>query len=175
MHTAARKEFYANLTVFIYKRKEIARSRVRGVEIEFDKHEIGLNSNCSSATPVLVSKGVDKQREDPKRYDYFEDTFLTMCKLKREDEYDGSTPVKTGESGSDDQFFDAQVDVEEPVADVSVFPTFPASPGNSTNQQREQTPVGVDPWGPSGHIPESVMIKSKSNSKEPVANRIKRT
>ncbi|GAB2287946.1 hypothetical protein Dimus_022298 [Dionaea muscipula] len=27
---------------------------------------------------------VDKQGEEPKRYDYFEETFLTMCQLKRE-------------------------------------------------------------------------------------------
>ncbi|GAB2273535.1 hypothetical protein Dimus_008325 [Dionaea muscipula] len=27
---------------------------------------------------------VDKKGEEPKRYDYFEETFLTMCKLKRE-------------------------------------------------------------------------------------------
>ncbi|GAB2301332.1 hypothetical protein Dimus_035363, partial [Dionaea muscipula] len=28
---------------------------------------------------------VNKKGEEPKRYDYFEDTFLTMCKMKRED------------------------------------------------------------------------------------------
>ncbi|GAB2281647.1 hypothetical protein Dimus_016220, partial [Dionaea muscipula] len=39
MHTAAYKEFYANQTVFIYK-KEIARSRVKGVEIEFDSMKL---------------------------------------------------------------------------------------------------------------------------------------
>ncbi|GAB2285624.1 hypothetical protein Dimus_020066 [Dionaea muscipula] len=27
---------------------------------------------------------IDKQGEEPKRYDYFEETFLTMCQLKRE-------------------------------------------------------------------------------------------
>ncbi|GAB2290381.1 hypothetical protein Dimus_024660 [Dionaea muscipula] len=36
MHVAACKEFYANLTVYLYKKKEIARSRVRGVKIELD-------------------------------------------------------------------------------------------------------------------------------------------
>ncbi|GAB2273816.1 hypothetical protein Dimus_008591, partial [Dionaea muscipula] len=36
MHIDACKEFYANLTLFHYKKKEVARSRVRGVEIEFD-------------------------------------------------------------------------------------------------------------------------------------------
>ncbi|GAB2286655.1 hypothetical protein Dimus_021051, partial [Dionaea muscipula] len=28
---------------------------------------------------------VNKKGEEPKRYDYFEETFLTMCKLRRED------------------------------------------------------------------------------------------
>ncbi|GAB2302822.1 hypothetical protein Dimus_036816 [Dionaea muscipula] len=42
-----------------------------------------------------------------------------------------------GESRSDDQFFDAQVDVEEPVAKFQLFRRFPASPGDSTTRQKE--------------------------------------
>ncbi|GAB2297800.1 hypothetical protein Dimus_031888 [Dionaea muscipula] len=45
---------------------------------------------------------VDKKGEEPKRYDYFEEIFLTMW-----------------ESGSDDQFYDARVEVEEPVMKLS--------------------------------------------------------
>ncbi|GAB2302831.1 hypothetical protein Dimus_036826, partial [Dionaea muscipula] len=152
---------------------------------------------------------VDKQGEEPKRYDYLEETFLTMCKLKREngvwwlgtgenrrrdDEINAPAEeaeekeeahnqdfnweavvdeaVVQGESGSDDQFFDAQVDVEEPVVEAPAVPAFPASPGDSTNQQREQTPAGVDPSGPSGHIPESVMIKLQAEFERVRANRI---
>ncbi|GAB2298110.1 hypothetical protein Dimus_032183, partial [Dionaea muscipula] len=128
---------------------------------------------------------VDKKREEPKRYDYFEENFLTMCKLTREngvwwigtgenrrrdDEIDPQAEevheeevqnsgfdweavvdeaAVQGESGSDDLFFDAQVDVEEPVTEALAAPAFPASPGDSTNQQKEQTPAGVDPSGPS--------------------------
>ncbi|GAB2270886.1 hypothetical protein Dimus_005750 [Dionaea muscipula] len=40
LHTAACKEFYANLTAFIYKKKEIAKSRAKGVEIEFDSMKL---------------------------------------------------------------------------------------------------------------------------------------
>ncbi|GAB2273497.1 hypothetical protein Dimus_008289 [Dionaea muscipula] len=40
--------------------------------------------------------------------------------------------VVQGESGLDDQSFDAQVDVEEPVTEAPAAPTFPASPGDST-------------------------------------------
>ncbi|GAB2296234.1 hypothetical protein Dimus_030362 [Dionaea muscipula] len=139
---------------------------------------------------------VDKKGEEQKRYDYFEETFLTMCKLTRENgvwwvrtgenrrrDAEIEAPVEEvheeeeaqnadfdweavideaavqGESGSDDQFFDAQVDVEEPVTEAQAAPAFLALPGDSTNQQKEQTPAGVDPSGPSGHIPDPVMSK----------------
>ncbi|GAB2295414.1 hypothetical protein Dimus_029583 [Dionaea muscipula] len=42
MHVAACKEFYANLTVYLYKKKEVVRSRVRGVEIELDNMTLAL-------------------------------------------------------------------------------------------------------------------------------------
>ncbi|GAB2265657.1 hypothetical protein Dimus_000696 [Dionaea muscipula] len=151
---------------------------------------------------------VDKQGEEPKMYDYFKDTFLTICKVTRENgvwwigtgenrrrddeikapskevheeeevqnDFDWKAVVDEaavqGESGSDDQFFDAQVDVEEPVTEAPVSSAFPASLGDSTNQQKEQTPAGVDPSGPSGHIPESVMIKIQAEFERAHVNRI---
>ncbi|GAB2285966.1 hypothetical protein Dimus_020392 [Dionaea muscipula] len=152
---------------------------------------------------------VDKKGEEPKRYDYFKETFLTMCQLKRENgvwwigtgenrrrddeinapaeeaeeeeeahnqDFDWEAVVDKaavqGESGSDDQFFDAQVNVEEPIVEAPDVPAFPASPGDSTNHQREQTPARVDPSGPSGHIPESVMIKLQGDFERARANRI---
>ncbi|GAB2278607.1 hypothetical protein Dimus_013285 [Dionaea muscipula] len=51
-HTAACKEFYANLTVFIYKKKEIAKSRVKGVEIEFDNMKLALILNVPGHTGI---------------------------------------------------------------------------------------------------------------------------
>ncbi|GAB2284034.1 hypothetical protein Dimus_018516 [Dionaea muscipula] len=62
--------------------------------------------------------------------------------------------VDQGESGSDDKFYDAQVDVEEPVAEAPAVQAFPASLGDSTNQQKEPEAAGVDPSGPSSHIPD---------------------
>ncbi|GAB2275576.1 hypothetical protein Dimus_010334 [Dionaea muscipula] len=52
MHTAACKEFYANLTVFIYKKKEVARSRARGVEIEFDSMKLSSILNVPGHTGI---------------------------------------------------------------------------------------------------------------------------
>ncbi|GAB2265791.1 hypothetical protein Dimus_000826, partial [Dionaea muscipula] len=77
MHIDACKEFYANLTMFHYKKHEVARSRVRGVDIEFNS--MRLANSRSFDVPLI-----DKQGEEPKRYDFFEETFLTMCQLKRE-------------------------------------------------------------------------------------------
>ncbi|GAB2281450.1 hypothetical protein Dimus_016038, partial [Dionaea muscipula] len=137
---------------------------------------------------------VDKQEEEPKRYDYFEETFLTMCQLRRDNrvwwlgtgdhrrrdddveevnddeqavneeeqnpDFDWEVVVDEaalqGESGSDDQFYDAQVEVEEPVAEAPAVPVFPASPGDSTNQQKELEAAGVDPSGPTGFCHEQV-------------------
>ncbi|GAB2266394.1 hypothetical protein Dimus_001403 [Dionaea muscipula] len=150
---------------------------------------------------------VDKKGKEPKRYDYFEETFLTMCKLTREngvwwigteenrrkddkvdapeeeaeEEVDAQQDfdweavideaVVQGESGSDDQFFDTQVDVEEPVTETSAAPAFPSSPGDRTTHQKEQTTAGVDPSGPSGHILEVVMKKLQTEFERARANR----
>ncbi|GAB2294484.1 hypothetical protein Dimus_028690 [Dionaea muscipula] len=108
MHTAACKEFYANLIVFIYKKKEIARSRVRGVEIEFDSMKLASILNVPGHT----------------------------------------------------------------VAEVPVVPAFPASPRDSTTQQKEPEAVGFDPSDPSGDILESVMIKLQAEFERVRANRI---
>ncbi|GAB2285340.1 hypothetical protein Dimus_019794 [Dionaea muscipula] len=141
---------------------------------------------------------VDKKGEEPKRYDYFKETFLTMCKLKRENgvwwvrtrenrrrddeidaqeeeaeeeeedqtEFDWEAVIdeaaEQGESGSDDQFYDAQVDVEEPVTETPDAPAVPASPEQIPVQQKETAPSGVDPSCPSASS--SIFIVSLSLS-----------
>ncbi|GAB2276381.1 hypothetical protein Dimus_011109, partial [Dionaea muscipula] len=63
-----------------------------------------------------------------------------------------------GEYESDDQFYDAQVEVEEPVAEAPAVPVFSASPRDSTNLRKEPATAGVDPSIPTGSIPEPVML-----------------
>ncbi|GAB2275863.1 hypothetical protein Dimus_010607 [Dionaea muscipula] len=151
---------------------------------------------------------VDKKGEEPKRIDYFEETFLTMCKLRREDgvwwigsgenrrrddvvdapeeeaeeeeenqtEFDWEAVIdevaEQGESGSDDQFYDAQVDVEEPVIETPDAPAVPASPEQIPVEQKETTPSGVDHSCPSGRIPNDVMNKLQAEFERARANRI---
>ncbi|GAB2281045.1 hypothetical protein Dimus_015656 [Dionaea muscipula] len=61
-----------------------------------------------------------------------------------------------GESGSDDKFYDVEVEVKEPVAEAPPIPVFPASPGDSTNVQKESAIAGVDPSAPTGSNPDSI-------------------
>ncbi|GAB2266482.1 hypothetical protein Dimus_001490, partial [Dionaea muscipula] len=118
--------------------------------------------------PLVIKKG-----EEPKKYDFFEDTFLTMCKLTREngiwwigsgenrrrdddeaapeeeaeeeeernkDDFDWEAVIDEatveGESGSDDQFYDAQVGEEEPVTETPTRPSDPASIFDSARRSR---------------------------------------
>ncbi|GAB2292761.1 hypothetical protein Dimus_026997 [Dionaea muscipula] len=193
MHTAACKEFYANLIVFIYKKKEIARSRVKGVEIEFDSMKL------ASILDVPGHTG-----EEPKRYDYFKETFLTMCKLTRENgiwwigtgenrrmdtEIEAPTEegheeeeaqndfeweavideaADQGELGSGEKFYDAKDEIQEP---ATVVEEVPAVAAQTSAQQKETEAAGVDPSGPSGHIPESIMIKLQAEFERARANR----
>ncbi|GAB2268826.1 hypothetical protein Dimus_003770 [Dionaea muscipula] len=151
VHIDVVKEFYAKMTVIHLKKKDIVKSKVRGIEIEFDHEKLatilgvpGANGICeyikevweeskytkpleitrrfandesimaarrvksgelkpfqrfvhfldhelpygdwltlvfeAFGVPLVIKKG-----EEPKKYDFFEDTFLTMCKLTRED------------------------------------------------------------------------------------------
>ncbi|GAB2299327.1 hypothetical protein Dimus_033402, partial [Dionaea muscipula] len=147
---------------------------------------------------------VDKKGEEPKRYDYFEETFLTMCKLTREngvwwvgtgenkrrddvvntpeeeDEEEGGNQAEfdreavideaavEGESRSDEQFYDAQVDVEEPVTET---PAAPEVVAQASVQQKETAASGVDPSCPTGRIPEAVMNKLQAEFERARANR----
>ncbi|GAB2272618.1 hypothetical protein Dimus_007440 [Dionaea muscipula] len=125
--------------------------------ISMKDHELPYGDWLTTVFEEFGVPLVNKKGEEPKRYDYFEETFLTMCKLTRENgvwwigsgenrrrdddnvpeeeaqeeegnqaEFDWEAVIdeaaEQGESGSDDQFFDAQVDVEEPVTETPAAP-----------------------------------------------------
>ncbi|GAB2268754.1 hypothetical protein Dimus_003700 [Dionaea muscipula] len=158
------KEFYARLTTSHNRKKDVAKSSVRGIEIEFDHMKLAF------ILGILGNNGIceyiKEAWEESRRRD---DEIEAQAENVHEEEeaqnvdFDWEAVIDEaaveGESGSDDQFFDAQVNVEEPVIEGPAAPTFPASPGDSTTQPKEPEAAGVDPSGPSGHITESVMIK----------------
>ncbi|GAB2295273.1 hypothetical protein Dimus_029446 [Dionaea muscipula] len=172
--------------------------------ISMKDHELPYGDWLTMVFEVFGVPLVNKKGEEPKRYDYFEETFLTMCKLTRDNgvwwigsgenrrrdddnvpeeeaqeeegnqaEFDWEAIIdeaaEQGESGSDDQFNDAQVEVEEPVPET---PAAPAVPTPSTVQQKVTESSGVDPSGPSGHLPEAVMNKLQADFERARADRI---
>ncbi|GAB2268001.1 hypothetical protein Dimus_002978 [Dionaea muscipula] len=257
VHVDAVKEFYAKLTMSHNRKKDVAKSKVRGIEIVFDHLKLasilgipGNNRICEYIKEVWEESKYTKPLEITRRFANDETImearrvksfelkpfqrfihFLVMKNMvprfgkrdttsymdliyidhliarrengvwwvgarenKRRDdeievpaeevheeeeaqnaEFDWEAMIDEdavqGESGLNDRFFDAQVNVEELVTEAPAAPTFPASPGDSTTQQREQTAAGVDPSGPSGHIPESVMNKLQAEFERARANR----
>ncbi|GAB2300033.1 hypothetical protein Dimus_034075 [Dionaea muscipula] len=110
VHIDAVKEFYAKMSVIHLKKKDVVKSSVKGVVIEFDHDKLATilgvprnNGICEYIKDVWEESRYTKpleitrrfandetltarrRGEEPKRYDYFEETFLTMCKSKRED------------------------------------------------------------------------------------------
>ncbi|GAB2294661.1 hypothetical protein Dimus_028857 [Dionaea muscipula] len=95
--------------------------------------------------PLVIKKG-----EEPKKYDFFEDTFLTMCKLTRED---GIWWIGSGENRRrDDDEGRSQ-----------------AVPASSSAQQKDQEPAGVDPSGLTGRDAEILKFQAEFERKR--ANR----
>ncbi|GAB2292831.1 hypothetical protein Dimus_027064 [Dionaea muscipula] len=270
------KEFYAKLTMSHNRKKDVARSKVRGVKIVFDHLQLasilgipGNNGICEYIKENVVPRFgkrdttsymdliymdhliarrlvnlarvmmrhmsyvisvkdhelsygdwltmvfeefgvplVDKKGEEPKRYDYFEETFLTMCKLKREngiwwigtgenrrrdddneasaEEENEETEAKNnfdreaviddaadqGELGSGEKFYDAEDEVQE---SPEVNEEVPAVVAPSSAQQKKIKTAGVDPSGPSGRLPESVMNKLQAEFEELVPTDFKQT
>ncbi|GAB2290262.1 hypothetical protein Dimus_024544 [Dionaea muscipula] len=246
------KEFYARMTVTHLKKKDVVKSSVKGVVIEFDHDKLasilgvpGNNGICEYIKNVweeskytkpleitrrfandetltaarrvksgglkpfqrfihfLVMKNVvprfgkrdtssfmDPTYMDhlmsqrlvnlPREVEKIEEGMMIMFqkkRLKKKKEIESNLIGKSvideaaeqGESGSDDQFFDAQVDVEEPATET---PAAPEVVAQDSVQRKETEASGVDPsGGPSSHLPEAVMNKLQAEFERARANR----
>ncbi|GAB2278720.1 hypothetical protein Dimus_013395, partial [Dionaea muscipula] len=79
--------------------------------ISMKDHELPYGDWLTMVFEAFGVPLVDKKGEEPKRYDFFEDTFLTMCKLTREN---GIWWIGSGENRKRDDDVDAQeVEAEE--------------------------------------------------------------
>ncbi|GAB2269000.1 hypothetical protein Dimus_003929 [Dionaea muscipula] len=189
MYIDAVKEFYASLTLVPYKKKEVARSRVRGVDIEFDSLRLasilgvpGNNGICEYIKEVWEESKYTKTLEITRKFAN-DDLIMAARRVgsaemkpfqsgenrRRDDEevapaeneavneeeqnpkFDSEVVVDEaalqGESRSDDQFYDAQV-------------------------EKETEAAGVDPLGPTGSIPDSIMGKLQVEFERARVNRI---
>ncbi|GAB2294902.1 hypothetical protein Dimus_029093 [Dionaea muscipula] len=144
MHIDAVKEFYTRLTMRHYKKKEVARSSVRGVEIEFD------HLRLASILGIPGNNGI---------CEYIKDAW-------EESKY--SKPLEIIRKFANDE----TILVEEPETEAPAVPIFPASPGDSTNVQKEQATAGVDPSAPAGSIPDAIFSSLQADFERARANRI---
>ncbi|GAB2298007.1 hypothetical protein Dimus_032087 [Dionaea muscipula] len=167
------------MTVTHLKKKDVVKSSVKGVVIEFDHDKLasilGVPGNNVCMCKLTRENGVwwigsgENRRRD--------DDNVPEEEAQEEEgnqaEFDWEAVVdeaaEQGESGSDDQFYDAQVEVEEPVPETLAAPAVPTP---STVQQKVTESSGVDPSRPSGHIPESVMNKLQDDFERARADKI---
>ncbi|GAB2270909.1 hypothetical protein Dimus_005770 [Dionaea muscipula] len=153
--------------------------------ISVKDHELPYGDWMSMIFDAFGVPLVDKKGEEPKRYDYFEETFLTMCKLRREDgvwwvgtgenrrrDDDDEVPEEEVEEEEKDQTeFDWEAVIDEVEEPVTETPAAPAVPAPSTVQQKVTETSGVDPSCPTGHLPEAVMNKLQAEFERARANR----
>ncbi|GAB2296730.1 hypothetical protein Dimus_030836 [Dionaea muscipula] len=151
VHVDAVKEFYAKLPMSHNRKKDVARSKVRGVEIVFDHLQLasilgipGNNGICEYIKEVWEeSRRRDDDNEAPAEEEHEE--------AEAQNNFDWEAVIDEaadqGESGSREKFYDVE------------------------DEQRETAPAGVDPSGPSGHLPESVMNKLQAEFERARANR----
>ncbi|GAB2299465.1 hypothetical protein Dimus_033533, partial [Dionaea muscipula] len=114
--------------------------------------------------PLWIGSGENRRRDDaPKEEEEEEEE-------RNKDDFDWEAVIDEatveGESGSDDQFYDAQVEVEEPVTET---PAAPAVPASSSAQQKDQEPSRVDPSGPTSR--EADFLKFQAEFERKRANR----
>ncbi|GAB2284327.1 hypothetical protein Dimus_018788 [Dionaea muscipula] len=208
VHIDVVKEFYAKMTVTHLKKKDVVKSKVRGVDLKFDHEKLatilgvpGKNGICEYIKEVWEESKYTKPLEITRRFAN-DDTIMKAGRVKSvemkpsqsgenrrrdddeeapeeeaEDENEGNQDdfdrkvvideaTVEGESGSDDQFYDAQVEVEEPVTET---PAAPAVPASSSAQQKDQEPSGVDPSGPTSR--EADFLKFQAEFERKRANR----
>ncbi|GAB2273228.1 hypothetical protein Dimus_008030 [Dionaea muscipula] len=149
VHVDSVKEFHARMTVIHLKKNDVVKTSVKGVAIEFDHLKLasilgipGNNGICEYIKDLKKEDAIwsigtgENMRRDDEIETPAEDAHEE--EVEDQNDFDWETVIDEaavqGESRLDDQFFDAQVDVEEPVAEAPAAPTFPASPGDSINQ-----------------------------------------
>ncbi|GAB2266808.1 hypothetical protein Dimus_001797 [Dionaea muscipula] len=181
--TDAVKEFYARMTVAHLKKKDIVKSSVKGVAVEFDHEKL------ASILGIPGNNGI---------YEYVKDVWeeskyikpLEITRRRRDDDVDApeeeaeeeaegnkddfdweaviDEATVEGESGSGEKFYDAE---DKDQSSPEVNEEIPAVVPQSSAQQKEQGISGVDPSCPTGRIPEAVMTKLQAEFERKRANR----
>ncbi|GAB2271083.1 hypothetical protein Dimus_005932 [Dionaea muscipula] len=160
MYVAACKEFYPNLTVSMFKEKEVARSKVRGVQIELDSMILasilgvpGNNDICEYIKDVWEESKYCKPLEITKKSANHDMITAARRAVNEKAEVQG-------ESGSAEKFYDAKDEVQGSADVIEEVP------------EKQTTTTGVDASGPVDSIPDSVFLSLQAEFEHARADRI---
>ncbi|GAB2289952.1 hypothetical protein Dimus_024250 [Dionaea muscipula] len=172
------------MSVIHLKKKDVVKSSVKGVVIEFDHDMLatilgvpGNNGICEYIKDVWEESRYTKPLEITRRF--ANDETLTAARRVKsgelkpfqrfieaqeeegnQDDFDWEAVVDEaaveGESGSGEKFYDAEDKVQ---GSPEVNDEIPAAVTHASAQQKEKESSGVDPSCPTGRIPEAVMTK----------------
>ncbi|GAB2273491.1 hypothetical protein Dimus_008283 [Dionaea muscipula] len=170
VHVDAVKEFFAKMTVIHLKKKDVVKSSVKGIGIEFD-HErlatilgvLGRTGICEYIKEVWEESKYTKPLDITRRIANNE----TLTAARRVKSMIDEATVE-GESGSGEKFYDAE---DEAQGSPDMHDEIPAAETHGSAQQKEQTTPGVDPSGPTGRIPEAELLKFQAEFERKRANR----
>ncbi|GAB2287826.1 hypothetical protein Dimus_022183 [Dionaea muscipula] len=171
------------MSVIHLKKKDVVKSKVRGVETQFDHEKLatilgipGNNGICEYVKDVWEESKYIKPLEITKRR-RDDDVYAQEVEAEEEDEgnkddFDREAVIDEatveGESGSGEKFYDAE---DENQGSPEVQEEIPAAAPQSSAQQKEQTTSGVDPSCPTGRIPEAELLKFQAEFERKRANR----
>ncbi|GAB2268706.1 hypothetical protein Dimus_003655, partial [Dionaea muscipula] len=175
-------------------KKDIVKSSVKGVAVEFDHEKLasilgipGNNGICEYVKDVWEESKYIKPLKITRRK---EKNQRGMIKLRRDDDVDApegeaeeeeernqddfdweaviDEAAVEGESGSGEKFYDVEdKEQDSPTENEEISAAVP----QSSAQQKEQDASGVDPSCPTGRIPEAVMTKLQAEFERKWANR----
>ncbi|GAB2286392.1 hypothetical protein Dimus_020807 [Dionaea muscipula] len=173
------------MTVIHLKKKDVVKSKVRGVEVEFDHEKLatilgipGNNGICEYVKDVWEESKYIKPLEITRRGENRrrDDDINVPAEEEAEEEEEQQTgfdweavideATVEGESGSGEKFYDAE---EEAQGSPDLHDEIPAEVPPSSAQQKDKGIAGVDPSGPIGR--EAEFLKFQAEFERKRANR----
>ncbi|GAB2281901.1 hypothetical protein Dimus_016466 [Dionaea muscipula] len=137
------------MTVIHLKKKDVVKSKVRGVEVEFDHEKLATILGIPGNNGIYE---VEKEEENRIGFDW--EAMIDEVAIE-------------GESGSGEKFYDAEDENQgSPEVQEEIPPAVPAS---SSAQQKDKKPSGVDPSGPNSR--EAEFLKFQAEFERKRANR----
>ncbi|GAB2283770.1 hypothetical protein Dimus_018262 [Dionaea muscipula] len=160
VHIDAVKEFYARMTVIHLKKKDVVKTSVRGVAIEFDHLKL------ASILGIPGNNGICEYIKDVWKESKYTKPLQITKKFANDETLTAARRVK---SGSGEKFYDAEYEIQEP---ATIVQEVPAEVAQASAQQKVTEAAGVDLFGPAGHLPETLVNKLQAEFERARADRI---